>query len=403
MKINYNNLNYKILLEMLDGQVDNISNVVGKGKSNLTSKQEIAEKNIQTTSNEILNLLGKISEQDRKTLVSSLIKYNLPIDTKKIEQLVSYLQDKPEKNNSELIKSFIILTKNNIPISKSLLEGLAANFKQNNSLSNKLNNLFNKTETGEIIATKKEGEIIQKENTSDGKPKTPNIKSSIKPNLFNTQISNHTTQKDSLLLTIMRQLIINPSNTEKTLTDQLKEYPEQLIKSIQLLQEQGDNSQQKVIQHLIGQQLINHQDKNLLLNLEIPIFFTQYKKFIPAYLNIKKDINNGETKDMNLSLKNYKINFIISLEKRGIIKAETYISTGRIKILFTCNRKETMELIESEFINLKESLENIGISVENPSINYSNLNTEDINNTLSANIGIDHSHIDNFLHIDIKV
>ncbi len=161
MKINYNSLNYKILLEILDGKVDNTSNILDKDQSNTSSKKEIANQNIsKTTSNQILNLLGNLNEQDRKTLVSNIIKYNLPIDTEKVQQLVSYLQNKAEKNNNELIKSFILLTKNGIPINKSLLEGIAANFKQNNSLSDKLNNLLNITEVRENIATKKEGEII---------------------------------------------------------------------------------------------------------------------------------------------------------------------------------------------------------------------------------------------------
>ncbi len=363
MKVDNNNINYKILLKMLDGQVNNISNEVGKEKNNPTGKQEILEQTTsKNTSSEILNLLGKLNEQDRKILISSLINYNLPIDTEKIEKLVSYLQNKADKDNGSLIKSFILLMKNNIPINKSLLEGIAANFKQNNSLSDKLNNLLNVTEIRENIATK----------------------------------------KDNPLLSILKQLIIDPSNREETLIDQLKEYPEKVSKSIQLLQEQSNNSQQKVMQHLIGQQLINHEVKNLLLNLEIPIFFPQYKKFIPAYLNIRRD-SNSDSRDKDSLLKNYKINFIISLEKRGIIKAETYMSTGRIKILFTCNKKDTMELIDSEFIGLKESLESIGIRVENPSIKCSNLNSEDINNNLNDNIGIEGSQNSDFLHIDIKV
>ncbi len=392
MRINCNTLKYKTLLKLLDGQLDSISNAAQKINNKTTDKQEMDEHNkTKSASTKILNLLEKLNEQDRKILISGLIKYNLPLDTGNIKQLISYLQNKAQKNNNALIKSFILLSKNNIPINKGLLEGVGDNFKQENSLSEKLNKLIS-------ITPSKESSIMQKENSINGKPQSLNTKSPLESNLFDKP----TTQKNNPLSNIIRHLLINPSSSEKTLIDQLKEYPEQLSKSIQLLQEQGGNSQEKIMQHLIGQQLINHQDKNLLLNLEIPIFFPQYKKSIPAYLNIRRD-SNSESKNNDFSVKNYKISFIISLEKRGIIKAETFISTGRIKILFTCNKKETTGLIESEFINLKEGLEDIGISVEKPIIKYSNINSDSINTVLNSNFGIDHSQIDDFLHIDIKV
>ncbi len=399
MRINYNTLNYKTLLKLLDGQLDSISNASQKINNKTTDKREMDEHNkTKSASNKILNLLEKLNEQDRKILISNLIRYNIPLETEKMERLVSYLRNKAEKDNSELIKSFILLSKNKIPISKSLLEGVGDNFKQENSLSEKLNKLINITRSNQSSTIPKENDSMQKENRINGKPHSLNAKPSLESNLFDKQ----TTQKNNPPLNIIRHLLINTSSSEKTLIDQLKEYPEQLSKYIQLLQEQGGNSQEKIMQHLIGQQLINHQDKNLLLNLEIPIFFPQYKKSIPTYLNIRRD-SNSESRNNNSSVKNYKINFIISLKKRGIIKAETFISTGRIKIFFTCNKKETTGLIKSEFINLKESLEAIGISVEKTIIKYSNINSDDMNTVLSSNIGIDQSQIDDFLHIDIKV
>ena len=385
MKINLNNFNYKILIELLNGHLDRVSNMSLKDGENLTGKQEIPQQSItKLASNKILNLLHKMNTQDRQLLLSYLFKNNLPLDSECIQKLMSYLQNKADTNNNDLIKAFVLLMKNNIPINKGLLEGIASNLNQEKSLSNKLNDLINIVE--------------QKETSAANKPLIHTSKLFLASNQENQQI-----EKDNPIQNILKQLIFNPSRPVDEIIEQLKEYPEKLKQGIQLLQEQGGNREQKILQQLIGQQIINHQDRNLLLQLEIPLFFSQYKKNIPAFLSIKQNVNK-KSRDNN-SGKNYKIDFIISLEKRGIIKAETYISTGRVKISFTCNQRETMKLIESEFFTLKENLESLGVNIEKPTIEYSNIKPENLTNLdlIDETFETDKIQLDDFLHIDIKV
>lgn len=414
-----------MLLQLIDGQIDDINTTPKKENNKAGSKVKIPEHiSNNIASKEILTLLEKMSKKDRTLLIKYLMNNNLPLESGKIRKLISYLQ-KNSNNNNDIIKAFIMLAKNNIPVSKGLLEGMAANLNQENSLSQKLNNLLSNIQetldnTPENTIDKKADNILQKTGNNNKSVSYDNSSEISKNNISkNTkpqqqirqqvltnfiQADSQPMKKDNLLLNIIKQLIVVPSESNKVLVEQLQKYPQRLSNSMEVLQEQAGNNEQKILQQLIGQQILNHQDKSILLNLEIPLYFPQYKKFIPAYLNIKED--DEKYNENNISgTRNYKIQFIISLEKRGIIKSETFISKGRIKILFTCNKQETADLIKKEFISVKEGLENIGMNVEKPIINYANLQNDDINQYLNDNTGLNNKNKEprDFLHIDIKV
>ncbi|MFP4662259.1 MAG: hypothetical protein ACLFPF_08710 [Halanaerobiales bacterium] len=378
MKINNKQQLYKQLMEYLNNVQLKNSGTEAKQSSKAVSKDINNTDNNKTQINtekgniftdRILMILEGLKPQDRTLLINSIIKNNLPLDSEKITALVSYLQRAPDNTDNEsMIKAFILLIKNQLPVNKESLEGIAANFNHKQALTYELNDL--QQDLSHYTDIKQNSET--------------------------------TTTKDNTILNILKQLILNPTGKRNELFIQLEDYTEKLSNVIQLLQEQADNKKQKLLQHVIGQQIINYQGKKLLLQLEIPLFLPQYNKSIPGYLKIKQE-EKGKSDKANPPDKNYRIDFIISLEKRGIIKAETYLSNGRIKIYFTCNKEETIELINLRFDELKEGLEEIGMNVEKPIIEHTKLNTNDINNMISGDTVLDTRNNEDFIHIDIRI
>ncbi|MFW6022545.1 MAG: flagellar hook-length control protein FliK [Bacillota bacterium] len=379
------NNNYKVLLDLLG---KNLKSLKGDSNSNINGQKnipEISSKNLTSlASRDVLTLLKQLNAKDRRLLISNLLKYNLPLEKGKLDKFISYLKNNPQ-NSSDKIKAFTLLLKSNFKFDKKLINGLAANFNKNNSISEKINNLIDISRLITDSSIKDNRESTKSINTNNSTPNTGEKAPA------NKQLSQ-----------ILKQLIINPSQSKDVLTEQLKEYPQILKETITSLQNHNnDSNSQKIFQQLIGQNLLNHQTENVLLHLEIPMFFPQYNKLIPVYIHIEED-NNTNNLDKNKT-KNYRIDFIISLEKRGVIKAETKINTQQIQINFKCNNRETVDIIESRFANLKNNLEKMGIKITNSNISYTEIDIENINEFTNKESENTSKNSEEFMHIDIKI
>lgn len=409
MKINTDST-YKYLLKMLEKHLDDVTISKNNSSTTPTDKQTIPESQKNSPSHEVLNLLKQFNEQEKRTLITTWVNNKLPLDINTIKKLIAFLNENGtgnknqtadnSNNNISKIKAFAFMVKNNITLSKGMLNGLTANFNQHQSISKQLNTILHSTNITEVLS----------DLFTNGKIENDNGNINLMTNI-NQQLE-QTTSNQSLsrpFLQLLRNLIIIPDQSPDSPSDlqlQLENYPEKLNQSLQIIQEQGDGATNKIFQQLTGQHLINQQDNNLLLQLELPLYFPQYKKLIPAYLQVKRQ-KRGNKNQPESKKDNYHISFIIALEKRGMIKADVLLSPGRVKAEFTCNQNNTTRLVKKHFPSLKTNLEKMGFMVEEPVIEEieKGKESEEINRFLYQSIdnNANDNDLQEFIHIDLKI
>ena len=377
MKINNQN---KQIHKILKNQLNLLNEKNGEtaarqGKNNLYP--ENIEKMGQNTihdpfSTKLLNMLAELNPETRSLVINNILKNNLSLDLKKIQNLIEYINNSDFQNNNTekkalIIKAFTILMKNKVPVNKDMLSALYRTLNKEETISDKING---------------NQDIIRADQSSGNS-------SSNKDN----HISNELMKK-------IARLIINPEIDKENLVEKISNYSQQIDETLKLLQNNNDENQQELWEQLLGQKIINLDEENTLLQLELPIYFAESQKLIPAYLSIQKQ-EQEKKHDLTSKDKGYKINFNISLEKRGLIKVATMIDTNSINSAFFCSQQETKSLIKENFPILKEKLEKLNFKVKHPQIKVLD-NGKKENTSIESKDTIVQEEKE-FLHIDIRI
>ncbi len=304
---------------------------------------------------------GKNLDQSLETiLLKTWIKMNLPLKKEYINKLINYINIKNNMNPESLIKAFGFLIKNNLPLLPELIEGMARNFNSQQSLSKLLNS-----------------SSLQENNPRNNNSSPTDIKN---------------------------KLIFKLDQPPSELAKKLKNYPRNLKQIINLLKN-GKNSSKKLVQYLLGQQLLNlpenKQENNHILTLELPVIFKEKDDPLPLHLQIKRENQKNKKKTNNKT--SFKISFIIDLEKRGSIKADIVIYSNYIQCQFTTTSSKTARIIESTFPLLKKRLENLKFKVEDPLIKQVK-DEKKFNNKSSFESSPEQpEQIEKFVHFNFKI
>ncbi|MTI59088.1 MAG: hypothetical protein FH762_03710 [Firmicutes bacterium] len=248
--------------------------------------------------------------------------------------------------------------------------------------------------------------ILEKDNNK----LNPTIKDIHHAKLQTTDLSRHNINAEKNTITSktgdisreINKLLLKIDLPPDKLAQELEKYPETIKQSLQSLVNQTGEENLKTFNHLLGQQLINQQE-NILLNIEIPLMLPDSKKAVPFHLEIKKGKTEKE-KNKQRKGKNYKIRFIISLEKRGTIMSDITYTGKKLSSSFYCDSKETCLLIKKYMPELKHNLAKSGIELVNFDIKQLDEKEEHkqspILNSLELSLA---EQSGEFIHIDFKV
>ena len=353
---------------------------------------------------------NNLEENLQKAVIKTWIDMNLPFKEDYIKKLTQYLNtaniNSPNNleslsqnhniNSKSIINAFAFLIKNKLPLSSELIRGLAQTLDQEQSLTQKFNNL-------------------NLENISINNPLSDNQQTDLKNvnNSSQTNISlNNNNESSNNLNNIKNQLILDLSSSTGEITQKLNNYSESIRQIMQLLGNLQDNNSQKVLNHLLGQQLLNletaNQENNLALALEIPVVLKENSESVPLYLQINRDQDSDQNENNKSNIENnYKIKFIIELEYLGTISADINIFNETLNCKFLTSDSRTSALIKDNFSHLQEKLDNIGFKVNSPQIEK--VNPEDLSSEKKKkNIDNLHESTSNnspeeYIHIDFKI
>ncbi len=338
--------NFQAIKKMLD-QTDNSPH-----KKNTNNHSNEKTKNPQTNINtKIFSLLEQLNPEQQKKLLNTFLKMNLPLNEDNVTKLINLINTKSINIKSEaLIKALAVMQKGGLNLNTELMEGISKNL---DPASSQVENII---------------EII-----------TNNEK-----NMINN-------------------LLIDPSVTKDELSKNLKNYTLNLdenIKNLFFSNKEINRPENKLLNQFLGQKLINNQETNLLLALELPLYWADKNKIYPSYLQVW---SNNE-KNNKLEKKEYNIAFSIKLKNRGLIDALLKIQSKNIKAYFKSNNKKTVELIKKENNNLKKSLENIGY---NFSLEVKQEEEEILKNKITLDLNFkeneEKSKNKDYHHIDVKI
>lgn len=384
---------------------------------------------LQKSLSDILPLTGKLEQSLQKQIIKTWLEMKLPLNKTHIKKLVQYLQNNnynQQNNNLNqsasntgnthinnikpeiLIKSFAFLLKNNLPVKPQLLSGTAANLDAGFTEVNHSHNTsvdLNNTDPD----SRTNSDNIGNNTTNNTDLNNSNISTKINNNLpgeLETELKN--------------SLVLRLNSSTSQIQEQLQQYSHQIQEAIQLMQNSNQQENSSLLNHLLGQQALNLQEtlpenNQLLLALEIPVMLTEDSKTIPLFLQIQQkeeqknsNGNNTETQTDGES-NNFKINFIIKLNKLGIIRADIKIEDNKILSRFKTSADSTQKLIQQEFPLLKEKFEKIGYTAADPVL--AQLKKTEVNNSKNGRpfpesivpINKRPEGTDELIHIDFKV
>lgn len=313
---------------------------------NITKK--IIEKNHGGTTSK--NETGQIINKIEDPLFKIWSRFDLPFNEKNIIQLINYLKKGNQIDITAKIEAFAFFIKNNYPLLNEIIDGLSLNLSRDYTLSEEL-----------------------------------------------TKIIKLLNNKPGLLLNKLSLLQVNMDQTPEKLTQELQNYPDKLIQAIKTLRLVSNKNTSELLNYLLGQQLINKKNNNSsnTLYLEIPLFLPQYNKTISGYLQIMHKGNRQKNKMKDY--KKYKISFIISLEKRGTIRADISYSKKGIKALFKSNSNKTLDLIEKMIPDLETRLEEMGFVVYDTTVEPLHIRQEKLQPFILSD------GIKEYFHIDLRI
>lgn len=328
-------IKYKYILELIEHHLK----TTRKNPSTDKNLQGKTSTKVPGISAEVIRLLSSLTDSERKTLITTWLKLNLPFDSKPLSELIALLKTTPDKEESlTRIKAFALIYKNKLPLLPHLIIGLSRYLNPLSPLTNELSQFLKSKK----ITSPENEQLAQK----SSKPSEGEQKNFVK--------------------NLLSKLIVDMSETPEKLATELKEYPAKLQETLEYLHNNPEKAKPELYNQLLGQQIINNHEKNLLLALEFPFFFPDYNKLFPGYLQIWR--GRDENKDNAFSQDVLKITFLISLAKRGLIRADALYKTAKngppsIKIGFQCSSTETKELAEERIPILRRSLEELGLQV----------------------------------------
>ena len=380
-KLNQKQLNILLQLQNNNQQVENHNND-GNNNSKISS----------------LNLpqLAQLEESIQKLIIKIWLEMNIPLKQKHLTQLIKHLQNYSmiktgaEETHNESASS-LNETENNLNINNlSAEKKININNTGLNSSQTTNNAGINNTPVKPELLIKSFAFFIKKDlpllpklmvNVARNLDQQSSIAENIVDNLNISQNQTETVTENqpslsnvsnNLSETIKNNLILNLSQNPEEIFQKLQNYPEQLRETMQILTNSSDNSNDNILNRLLGQQVLNLQDfnqeNNLLLTLELPVIMGEDNNPIPLYLQVREDTETKDNRQKASTNDNYKINFIIELEKRGPIREDIEINSKIIKSKFLATSSHTISLIKNFFPNLKQRLEQIGYQVNSPEI-----------------------------------
>lgn len=316
------------------------------GRKDIPSSRPTNNETPKTNANSrIISLLENLNPEQQKELLNTLLKMNLPLNETNLKILINLLNTETINiKGKALIKAMAIMQKGGLSLEAHLLEGISRNFDPNNSQSAKIIELLNN-------------------------------------------------QNNSVLKNNLSNLLIDLSLNKEDLTKKLKNYTLNLDKNINFLFDESqneNNTENKLLNQFLGQKIINKQNSNLLLNLELPLFWQRKDKTYPLYLKIWQEENKQKN---NENKKEYKIAFNIELEELGLIDALIKVRSKNLKAIFRANNEKTVNLIKKKSKNLKDNFKKLNY---NFSLEVKQEKKDKIKNKNNENKK-------NYKHIDIKV
>lgn len=330
-------------------------------QSNNNLKKENSTKNFGNKNNaklninqNIINLLNNLNTEEKKLLLNTLLKLELPLNEKNLRLLINLMNNKEVNiKNDSLIKAMGILQKSGLALNYNLIEGISQNLDSSTSQTEILTDIIN---------------------------------------------------NNSYLLNILNDLIIDPSLEKSELTDQLRDYLSNLynLEDILVNNQNKSEKENELFRQLLGQKIINKEKNNILLSIEIPINWPKNDDIIPLYLEILKEENYKNKNDKN---NEYKIAFNIDLNEKGLIYAYLKIKNKNIKAYFKSNNEKTLKIIENNKNKLKENIQNIGY---NFSLKVQNEKEKLLKEKNSLDFFLENNNNkelknESYQHIDIKV
>ncbi len=291
----------------------------------------------------ILLLQNNFPENLQKILLQTWLAMEIPLQEEHLSKLEGFINNSSldQNNQVSLIKSFAILLKEQLPLLTQLIKGVSQNLNPDESLSRAISDLTD----GKTIVNNR-SKTAEVEKTTSEQISTENMKN---------------------------KLTVSLEKPVADIAEKLADYP-QIIRNFLQTNSYGENSQlDKVINHLLGQQFLNHtqpndRQENILLNLELPLIFEPEENPVPLYLQISENTENNERNQKYK--KNYKLAFAVNLEKSGTIYAEILIIGKIISCNFQTSERSTTSLIEDYFPDLQERLKILGYTVKQPEITY---------------------------------
>ncbi|HLV09683.1 MAG TPA: hypothetical protein VKY40_05715 [Halanaerobiales bacterium] len=326
------NIKYKYILELVENHLNRAPDHTFPGKQG----QVKSGNKVPEISAEVIRLLSSLSPEERKTLVSIWLKLNLPFEAKSLNELLTLLKNASSKEEAlSRIKAFALICKNQLPRLPHMILGLSHYIRPGSILTDELNHLLFP-----------EG---NQSNTED-----------------NSADSNKTVQ------TILDKITIDISRDSEMITEKLKNYTNRIQESLEILQNSPEK-EQRLLNQLLGQQLINNHRQELLLALELPFFIPEYNKLFPAYLRVLRERDQKKEADSNSNKNIFKVAFIISLEKMGFIRADAVCKNlekgiPTINIVFRCSLESTIEIVREKKTYLIKALKKLGYIVEQAEI-----------------------------------
>ncbi|MFW6270558.1 MAG: flagellar hook-length control protein FliK [Bacillota bacterium] len=327
----------------------------------------------------LLSQFYQLDKSVQQNVLNTWLTMNIPFKKEHLQKLIRYLnmisEFKAEENNStsnatpvsvnqknntadifsgidpkSLIKASAYLIKNKLPLIPELITGLASNLEQDHSLSEKLKLFLQNSTANEITDS-----------------------------FNNYSLSTEKENEENFTASRIKNLLsLNLSRDSQETVLQLTNYSDSLNKVIQFLYQNQSDNLKKIFNHLTGQKLINLQNNNpgnnLLLSLEIPILMAENSNPLPLYLQIKKENQEKEKIPQKKNKNNYRIKFIIELDKLGTITADIEIKNRNINCKFITEKDNTLKIIKDNFSALEERLNNTGFQVKRTRFKNTNQN-----------------------------
>jgi hypothetical protein len=333
-------------------------------KTQTAAEQNVKPENINLFS-QLLNKYDNLDQELKNIILSKSNNLNQNFNQNTVKVLINFINHNNIESTSEkisLIKAFAFLENNQLPLTENLIKEIKGHFEQNI-------NQFT-------------------ENLKD--------KAQIFANLNNNKFPLISKNESAVNLNSNVEQIAKSLAAQSELSDQL----------LSLFNKIGGENEEKIANNLLGQKLVNLQQKSqntpLILALEIPIQLKENKLSSLMLKVVKEENNSAKLKDKN----SYNISFILEFENIGPIKTKVNVNHKHINTIFFTESAETANLIKDRFERLHLALKEEGFTINNVRIKNLNSLGEEKDDFFNKIILSEINEIDkegHYTHIDIKI